>query len=154
MDLQTDSNFACYRSDYRPSDRCANGQAQASIPSLTDPWLYSSTYIPSQALADRPQLQPLYTLQRPADQNYPSPSPSVPSPGPRLSPQLDLASQALGGFPSEQPSDFSSRESDVGPVRSLRNHQYGMDYRPSRRTSMSDPQVQVTGLPFRENHKG
>ncbi|KAH6912533.1 hypothetical protein BKA70DRAFT_1218715 [Coprinopsis sp. MPI-PUGE-AT-0042] len=97
----------------------------------------------SKALADRPQLQPLYTLQRPADQNYPSPSPSVPSPGPRLSPQLDLASQTLGGFPSEQPSDFSSRESDVGPVRSLRNHQYAMDYRPSRRTSMSDPQERM-----------
>ena len=123
MEAHTDANFACYRTDFRP-------QPQTS---LEDSWIYPDYTAPRTAFP----LPSLYPHQRTMpDQNYPSPSPSVPSPGPRPS-QLDISSSA-----QQLPADaFGSRDSSLGPVRSLRSRQLPMDYKLSRRSSVHDPQV-------------
>ncbi|EAU86253.2 centromere binding protein B [Coprinopsis cinerea okayama7 len=147
MDVHTDDNFACYRSDYRQPDRCVStsGQTQsvASLPACDDTWIYPNYTVP-QAFTGRNQMAPMYTTQRHPDQSYPSPSPSVPSPGPRVSPTLDLSSQTLGGLSGDNLSaEFCTRDSSLGPVRTSRSRQAATTYRLSRRTSISDPQLSL-----------
>ncbi|KAF5338874.1 hypothetical protein D9611_008764 [Ephemerocybe angulata] len=131
--------YSCYRTDYRAADRCAS----SAVLSASDEWIYPNYTVSPQAAYSRVTLPSMYSQQRPPDQNYPSPSPSVPSPGPRMSPtQLEYSSQST---PSTPPgADFSSsRDAQLGPVRHPRTRQLSLSYKQShgRRHSVSDSQI-------------